>query len=238
MNSEFSGRRGLFVQNNIHLAVFQAKVFDAGSEAFEGGIFANVAGDEVEAFDIAEPGVRERYAAEADIIHLNDEFSGFVHEGVEGEANAEGGASEERRVLVDGKKEVGGDAIAGDFEFDLFTDALFGEEGIDLLGGDGDGAGIAVRFGGGFRRNDFFGEFEFGEFGVESGFFGLAEFDGSKRGRIDVMLDPPDGADCGEEAAGEDDACDDEDGFFPGSDGGWGLVHSSVVLTNVAIQHG
>ena len=60
----------------------------------------------------------------------------------------------------------------------MLADALVGEEGVDLLGGDGDGAGIAVGFGGGFGGNDFLREFEFSEFGVEGGFFGLAELDG------------------------------------------------------------
>lgn len=220
------------------MAVFQAKLFDASSEAFEGGVLADVAGDEVEAFDVAEPSVGKRDAAEADVVDLDDEFAVFVHERVEGEADPEGGAGEERGVFVDGKEEVGSDAIAGDVEFDLLADALVGEEGVDLLGGDGDGAGIAIGFGGGFGGDDFFGEFELGEFGVEGGFFRLAELDGMEWGGVDVMLDPPDGADCGEEAAGEDDAGEDEDWFFPGIDGGRGFVHCGSVLNNVAIQHG
>jgi hypothetical protein len=118
------------------------------------------------------------------------------------------------------------------------TAKKLGEEGVDLLGGDGDGAGIAVGFGGGFGGDDFFGILELGEFGVEGGFFGLAELDGMEGGGVDVMLDPPDGADCGEEATSKDDACEDEDWFFPGSDGGRGFVHCGSVLNNVAIQHG
>ena len=160
------------------MAVFEAKLFDAGGEAFDGGVLADVAGNEVEAFDVPEPGVGKRDASEADVVDLDDQFAVFVHERVEGEADPKGGASEERGVFVDGEEEVGGDAIAGDVEFDLFADALTGEEGVDLLGGDGDGAGIAIGFGGGFRGDDFLREFEFGEFGVEGGFFGLAELDG------------------------------------------------------------
>jgi hypothetical protein len=228
----------LFVENYVNMAVFEAKLFDAGGEAFEGGVIADVAGDEVEAFDVAEPGVGKRDASEADVVDLDDQFAVFVHERVEGEADPEGGASEERGVFVDGEEEVGGDAIAGDVEFDLFADALTGEEGVDLLGGDGDGAGIAIGFGGGFRGDNFLREFEFGEFGVEGGFFGLAELDGMEGGGIDVMLDPPDGSDCGEEAAGEDDAGEDEDWLFPGGDGGRGFVHGGVLRRDVAIQHG
>ena len=162
----------------MNMTVFQAKVFDAGGEAFDGGVLADVAGDEVEAFDVAEPSVGERDAAEADVVDLDDQFAVFVHERVEGEADPKGGAGEEGGVFVDGEEEVGGDAIAGDVELDLLADALVGEEGVDLLGGDGDGAGIAVGFGGGFGGNDFLREFEFSEFGVEGGFFGLAELDG------------------------------------------------------------
>jgi hypothetical protein len=221
------------------MAVFQAKLFDAGGEAFEGGVLADVAGDEVEAFDVAKPSVGKRDSAEADVVDLDDEFAVFVHERVEGEAYAKGGASEERGVFVDGKEEVGSDAIAGDVEFDLLADALVGEEGVDLFRGDGDGAGIAVGFGGGFGGDDFFGEFELGEFGVEGGFFRLAELDGMERGGVDVMLDPPDGADGREEAAGEDDAGEDEGGFFPGGDGGGrGIVHGGVLRRGIAIQHG
>jgi len=223
----------------VNLAVIQAKLFDAGGEAFEGGILADVAGDEVEAFDIAEPGVGKRDAAEADVVDLDDEFAVFVHKRVEGEADPEGGSGEERGVFVDGQEEVGGDAIAGDVEFDLLADALVGEEGVDLLGGDGDGSGIAVGFGGGFGGDDFFGEFELGEFSVEVGFFGLAELDGMEGGGVDVMLDPPDGSDGCKEAAGEDDAGEDKGGFFPGGDGGGrGIVHGGVLRRGVAIQHG
>ena len=51
------------------------------------------------------------------------------------------------------------------------------------------------------------------------------------------MLDPPDGPYGCEEAAGEDDAGKDEDGFFPGGDGRRrGIVHSGAVLSNVAIE--
>ena len=53
------------------------------------------------------------------------------------------------------------------------------------------------------------------------------------------MLDPPDGSDGREEAAGEGDAGEDEGGFFPGGDGGGrGVVHNGAVLNNVAIEQG
>ncbi len=52
------------------------------------------------------------------------------------------------------------------------------------------------------------------------------------------MLDPPDGPDGCEEAAGEGDAGEDENWLFPGGNGGRGFVHGGVLRRDVAIQHG
>lgn len=201
---------GLLVQHEAEGAVVDVEGLDAGDEFLEGGVGFDIGGDEIEAFDVADPAVGQGDAAEAEVIELQGELVSRGEAGAEGEAEADFLIGHDREIRRGGKDDGGGDLAFGKLDLDALAELLLGEVGVYLALTDDDGAIGLVRGDGG-------GVVEGLELVVEGGLLGGGEADRLHGGGVEGVLDPEGAGGGGNARAAEDDGEGDKDDFLGGA---------------------